>query len=813
MPRIQYSWDAPATDSQFGPADHYLWQHRKVGDPWTRPTQVNGTSITIPNLERNTEYEFRVKAVNFVGESADVSTTVMTTSDLPAAVRPPNPTDILVRGEDSAITISWTDTGNTGTDFSVRYRQGTTGDWTVVSSLAQPEHTIIDLVNGQSYQLQVRSANYAGTSAWSATQTETANIPILPPGKIAFIEIETFASSLRASWDAPDDGHASGSVALTYELQYKLSSDTEWVDLPVPNARIVTVTNITTGVNYDFRVRASNTTGEGPWSDVFTGGGGDVDRPIITFSENPIRSTGVTFTQDREGVWHGLTEDDTNSISLQFRMDPIPRTGRTVSLELRHVSGDVSRLQRWADITGVRFDLRLANSRNPSQFPSVGGNIRFGESTDVGGYDDTPSIFEFFLRQEDSYFTESPTVLRFSVVDNEKFKPAFLGFLSRDTVDGDVRWTYTHPRANFFNLDERSKFADNDEFKLPLLYEDWESSGNTYRPTGTDIPASVWRVDFADNWWLEVGIILEEFSDGGTTYARTATWSYIEISDELGEAGISDATIMQNPDTDAGGAYVRFTRADNGATYDRVFLSGVSTRKDLNSNSIFYDFRNWSRFGPHLRAHTGGTFNNKATGTVVIQTTPFITPPNYYSRSTIATSMLDATPLTIFGIRRDLEGTWLRVASLPSPSGTESFREWSALGISGGTPNFTRLPRGGVFVDTSTGNVWHRPSSAALVAYNIVTDLGYGQSDTVWKRFSSGTPPSNIGGPGDWAIKTGVPATEDSEVWQRSQPQTIQEANDLFDTNVPIGHDYRQGAVGDTNLPGFDTKVVITRIA
>ena len=820
MPSIQYSWDAPATDSQFGPADHYLWQHRKVGDPWTRPTQVNGTSITIPNLERDTEYEFRVKAVNFVGESADVSTTVMTTSDLPAAVRPPNPTNIQVRAADSEITVSWTDPGETGTDFSVRYRRGTTGDWTQIDSIAQPEHTIIDLDNGGTYQLQVRSSNYAGASAWSATQTATPNVPFLPPAKILFLNVEAFQASVRVSWDAPNDGLRGAVAALTYDFQYRLFGDSEWTDQNVPSNRIVNVTNVATESTYEFRARAVNAVGAAPWSEIFTGRPSEANRPQISFSDTPLFMSGVTFTQDTDGVWHGITEDDdTSSLGLQLLIDPVASSGRNVTLQLNLESGDETRLKRWEDIIGLRFSGSVGRGPTSIVFPNISGQFRFRESEPVG-YVEEPTIFEARIYQADNYYTRAPNTVLFSVADNDKFKPVSRGFINRR----DGYWAR--------RLASLNKFNDGDDFKIPILREHWAlQSDGDFEPTGDDVPASAWKIELIDDWWVEAELFQRIDSRGNTINYRR--WLYDRLTEDRGEAGISSAVLIDTQSSTRTGALLTLTRDDDRTTYNRYFARGSATRNEMD----FSINRGFLTINPsRVSVESFKVFNNRARGNIVFLersssipafdgpagqsvgqtvTAPVDTPdwdePLFYlSPNAIASTLMSASPHSILGIQRDAAGTWALAGTLPAPDGGGAWpNRWTA---STAPPNLGGS-EGDVQFDLSSGDVYVRGRFGWTRAYNA-SDYGFGGTGR-WQAWfgTSGLPGSTIGDPGDWAVSFGGPANMSVLVALKSQAQTEQQALDMFDTYCPVGHEYIVYGYEDGDTDRFPSRVKITRTA
>ena len=65
-------------------------------------------------------------------------------------------------------------TGGTPTHYDLQYREGTSGDWTLVENITRTSYTITELTNGTSYQVQVRAANATRDGAWSETVTGTA---------------------------------------------------------------------------------------------------------------------------------------------------------------------------------------------------------------------------------------------------------------------------------------------------------------------------------------------------------------------------------------------------------------------------------------------------------------------------------------------------------------------------------------------------------------------------------------------------------------------------------------------------------------
>ena len=57
--------------------------------------------------------------------------------------------------------------------YDLQYREGTSGDWTLVEDIELTSYTITGLTNGTSYEVQVRAVSEVGGGAWSETATGT----------------------------------------------------------------------------------------------------------------------------------------------------------------------------------------------------------------------------------------------------------------------------------------------------------------------------------------------------------------------------------------------------------------------------------------------------------------------------------------------------------------------------------------------------------------------------------------------------------------------------------------------------------------
>jgi len=225
-----------------------------------------GTSspITVTGLTNGTAYTFTVTATNAVGAGTASSASASSTPGTVAGA----PTGLSVTPGSTQASLSWTAPASNGgaaiSDYVVQYKLTSSGSWTTFADGASTATNAIvtGLTNNSSYDFQVLAVNSFGQSA-PVTVSGVTPVPDPTVSSAPLNLIATPASTeVGLSWDAPASN--GGSAITDYAIQYKLSSAGVWTTFVdgTGTGRVTTVTGLTNGLDYDFRVAAVNGIGQ-----------------------------------------------------------------------------------------------------------------------------------------------------------------------------------------------------------------------------------------------------------------------------------------------------------------------------------------------------------------------------------------------------------------------------------------------------------------------------------------------------------------------------------------------------------------------
>ena len=212
-----------------------------------------------------TTYYFRVRAVNAQGGGIPSSEIEATAYDGPTP-EPGQPTNLAATSGDRQVTLNW-ETPSAGASVITHYeyqysrtRGAFDGTWTNTSGTGT---TVSGLTGATTYYFRVRAVNAQGAGTPSSEMEATAYDGTTPtPEAPPTLTVTPGDLQVTLSWEAP---RAGASAIIRYEYQYKTASGTfgdTWT--PVTGTETtVTVSSLTGGTTYTFRVRAVNAQGAG----------------------------------------------------------------------------------------------------------------------------------------------------------------------------------------------------------------------------------------------------------------------------------------------------------------------------------------------------------------------------------------------------------------------------------------------------------------------------------------------------------------------------------------------------------------------
>jgi len=165
--QVGLSWTTPVSDGGTSITD-YLVEYKLSSEPTTWTTFSDGTSTattaTVTGLTNGLSYDFRVKAVNFIGASTVSSTATKTPGP---AIAPDAPTSVTAVEGNAQATITFTAPVDNGGASITNYNVTSSPGSFTASGVSSPI-LVTGLTNGISYTFTVTATNSVGTSIASS---------------------------------------------------------------------------------------------------------------------------------------------------------------------------------------------------------------------------------------------------------------------------------------------------------------------------------------------------------------------------------------------------------------------------------------------------------------------------------------------------------------------------------------------------------------------------------------------------------------------------------------------------------------------
>ncbi|XP_058467261.1 twitchin isoform X5 [Malaya genurostris] len=263
---VSLEWNPPKSDGG-APIGEYIIQKKEKDSPyWSTAGRVPGIqrNLKVPDLATETEWEFRVIAVNVAGESepSDASDAVLTRSRFvaPRIVTPMR--DMVVKaGLIFHLDVNFTGEPIPDVTWTLNGKPVETDKRTTLTAVGH--HTIVHTVNcnrGDSGDYKLVISNSSGQDEGSFHLT-VLDRPDPPEGPMNYEEITE--KSVTISWKPPKDN--GGSEITGYVVEKKdLTHGGGWVPAVAyvsPKYTHTVVPRLNKGNKYEFRVMAENLQG------------------------------------------------------------------------------------------------------------------------------------------------------------------------------------------------------------------------------------------------------------------------------------------------------------------------------------------------------------------------------------------------------------------------------------------------------------------------------------------------------------------------------------------------------------------------
>ena len=280
IPGLDVGTSSVSINNQGGSATFTLKLVTQPKETVTVPISIDNTSIAILSSSSlsftpldwntlqtvtltgnsNTNYSDNVTLMTSLGPSVSEDgdyTGLSENFTLSSTSYPQTPTNVTATADNASVVLNW-DSSASATGYSVYYdnTSGITSSDTVISGISIDNYTLLNLQNGTTYHFRVASVNSNGESALSSEVSATPLETLANPQTPANLTATADNASVVLEWD-------SSASATGYSVYYDNSSGVSVSDTVISGISNdnYTLSNLTNGTTYYFKVASVNTKG------------------------------------------------------------------------------------------------------------------------------------------------------------------------------------------------------------------------------------------------------------------------------------------------------------------------------------------------------------------------------------------------------------------------------------------------------------------------------------------------------------------------------------------------------------------------
>ena len=274
---VALAWSLPASDGGSAITDYKIEYALSNSTVWSVFTHTASTAQTanITGLTNGTSYAFRVSAVNAVGTGTATSPKYSTPVAPVVLTAPTAPRSLAVYASFNGATVYWatpsSDGGSAITGYRAEYSTdgGTTWTTSDVVPVTRRSMSYSNLVGGVLHKFRVFAINAVGTSVASSV-VESTPVAATVSSEPRFFNGFSSGTTAYLSWMRPL--LTGGSAITSYTTWMSTDAGATWSSAAITNANVrnIRVNNLAFGVQYQFRVTATNAVGSSAPSSTLT---------------------------------------------------------------------------------------------------------------------------------------------------------------------------------------------------------------------------------------------------------------------------------------------------------------------------------------------------------------------------------------------------------------------------------------------------------------------------------------------------------------------------------------------------------------